>query len=474
MTELIDNYAIMRAQELDDYFEKHKKPMGPFHGLPISLTGNIAMNTLPLNLGYAGWWGRCGEVDAQILRPMYKLGCLYYVRTTQPLTLIAPEVESNLYGRTLNPFDTRLNATGTSGGEGSLMAMGASSVGVAVDLGTGGIGVTAASSGTYGLRPTCGRLPNFMLVSSLRQDGLPVVPGPISTSLEGISLYMKGVMGTEPWTKDHSLSPLPWIESTSPSASLKIGYLVDDGMVTPDSSIVRAVNLMLQELGRIPGVQLVEWKPVAHEEALKLTSRLLAADGAKDRLEAIESSDEPLLESTKLALKDARESHPLDLEGFAALLRERDNYRFRYGRAWRDTCTEKARDSRVTGTIDVLLCPAGSSVGTLKNQPHYAGYNSVWSLLDYPTLTFSVMRADANADTSSGKSADASTNLPIALQLVARRNQDEKVSSLGKDFPPALSTVLAADPLIRLVGRDIEIYTATYLAPLPCRYHTYR
>jgi amidase len=113
------------------------------------------MNTRPLNLGYAGWWGRCSEVDAQILWPMYKLGCLYYVRTTKPLTLIAPGVESNLYGRTLNPFDTKLNATGTLGGEGSLMAMKASSVGVALDLGTGDIGITAASSGTYGLRTTC-------------------------------------------------------------------------------------------------------------------------------------------------------------------------------------------------------------------------------------------------------------------------------------------------------------------------------
>jgi amidase len=161
-----------------------------------------------------------------------------------------------------------------------------------------------------------------MLVSSFRQDGQPVVPGPISTALEGISLYMKGVIGTEPWTKDYSLFPLPWTESTLPSASLNIGYLVDDGVVTPDSSIVRAMSLVLQELGRVPGFQLVQWKPVAHEEALKLTSQLPAADDAKDRLEALESSDEPLLKSIKLAMKDARESHPLDLEGFADLLRE--------------------------------------------------------------------------------------------------------------------------------------------------------
>lgn len=29
--------ALARAKELDDYYAKHKKPVGPLHGLPISL-----------------------------------------------------------------------------------------------------------------------------------------------------------------------------------------------------------------------------------------------------------------------------------------------------------------------------------------------------------------------------------------------------------------------------------------------------
>ena len=34
-TEIFFEKGLQRAKELDEYFEKHKKPSGPFHGLPI-------------------------------------------------------------------------------------------------------------------------------------------------------------------------------------------------------------------------------------------------------------------------------------------------------------------------------------------------------------------------------------------------------------------------------------------------------
>lgn len=97
------------------------------------------------------WRGRRSDPLAHVQT------CLSVLRTNHE----APEIDSPRGGeQSLRPylesFDTRLNATGTLGGEGSLMAMKASSVGVAVNLGTGSIGITAGSSGTYGLRTTCG------------------------------------------------------------------------------------------------------------------------------------------------------------------------------------------------------------------------------------------------------------------------------------------------------------------------------
>ena len=37
MTEMFFDQALERAKHLDEYLEKEGKPMGPLHGMPISL-----------------------------------------------------------------------------------------------------------------------------------------------------------------------------------------------------------------------------------------------------------------------------------------------------------------------------------------------------------------------------------------------------------------------------------------------------
>ena len=41
MHEFFPEMALAQAKELDDYFEKHKKPVGPLHGMPISLKDQL-------------------------------------------------------------------------------------------------------------------------------------------------------------------------------------------------------------------------------------------------------------------------------------------------------------------------------------------------------------------------------------------------------------------------------------------------
>ena len=48
LTELLPEQAIARAHDLDAYLTEHKKPMGPLHGLPISVKAHIGMKGLGL------------------------------------------------------------------------------------------------------------------------------------------------------------------------------------------------------------------------------------------------------------------------------------------------------------------------------------------------------------------------------------------------------------------------------------------
>src|ERR1700724_1286960 len=87
-----------RATFLDEYMQSNGKPIGPLHGLPISVKEHIGMKGLDLNAGFVSWVGRVGKEDALILQILWEAGAVFYARTTQPQSLMHLETSSNLYG----------------------------------------------------------------------------------------------------------------------------------------------------------------------------------------------------------------------------------------------------------------------------------------------------------------------------------------------------------------------------------------
>lgn len=88
ITELLPERALARAEELDVYFQRHGEPIGPLHGIPISVKEHVDMNGLEVNVGFVGWVGRVALEDAFLLKCLWEAGCVFYARTTQPQTLV--------------------------------------------------------------------------------------------------------------------------------------------------------------------------------------------------------------------------------------------------------------------------------------------------------------------------------------------------------------------------------------------------
>jgi amidase len=135
ITELLPERALVRAKELDDYFTQHNRPTGPLHGLPISVKEMIGMEDLGLNAGYVTWWGKTATEDAHVLQTLWNAGAVFYARTTQPQSMMHLETDSNLYGITVNPYNRDVSAGGSSGGEGALIGMRGSCLGIGSDIG---------------------------------------------------------------------------------------------------------------------------------------------------------------------------------------------------------------------------------------------------------------------------------------------------------------------------------------------------
>jgi amidase len=82
---------MQRAQELDDYFEKHKTTMGPLHGLPISLKDQFYVKGVDTTMGYIGWIdtyegdtdpNKVHKVESQIVTELLSLGAVIYCKAS--------------------------------------------------------------------------------------------------------------------------------------------------------------------------------------------------------------------------------------------------------------------------------------------------------------------------------------------------------------------------------------------------------
>ncbi|MCJ1306366.1 hypothetical protein MMC25_000008 [Agyrium rufum] len=374
VTEILPSQAYERAAYLDDYYAKHKAPAGPLHGLPISVKEHIGMKGLRLNAGFVAWWDQVAQEDAHILKILWAAGAVFYVRTTQPQTLMHLETSSNLYGVTVNPFNRNLTSGGSSGGEGALLGMRGSCLGIGTDIG-GSIRSPAANCGLYGFRPSSYRLPvDGWDATMLNQEQIVAVIGPLSTSLAGINIFMKTIIAAKPWLTEPSLLPLPWQDNVEhfPKTSagfkkLKIGVLWHDDIVKPHPPITAALQDVSTKLKAIEGIEVVDWKSYKHDEAWEIISSLYFCDGAAEEKEAIAASGEPWRPLSNFIITDNPHVKHHTIEDVWYWTGRRETYRRAYAKHWNETATKKnaggtdASMAEVSedGVVDVILCPVG-------------------------------------------------------------------------------------------------------------------
>lgn len=223
---------------------------------------------------------------------------------------------------------------------------------------------------------------------------MPVI-GPLSTSLEGVKLFMKSILDQKPSTLDPSLVSMPWNEAsllredTSGTKKLRIGVLADDGIVKPHPPILRGINTLVNKLKSHPDIDIVEFPPYKHDEAWRIIHSLYFADGASEEKAALEKSGEPWRPLSEFIIKDNPLVKLLTVPEVWDLTKEREAYRLAYLRHWNSIGTGLPGPDDDSSTfpdvlagdvedkmVDVVLCPTGPGCAPPLDCARYWGYTT--------------------------------------------------------------------------------------------------
>src|SRR5499426_1962452 len=132
--------------------------LGPLHGLPTGIKDLHETAGLLTTYGSPLYRSHVPAHDAAMVALVRKAGAIILCKTNVPEFGAGANTRNLVWGATGNPFDTRLNAGGSSGG--SAVALACDMLPVCTGSDTGGsLRIPAAYCGVVGLRPSPGVVP---------------------------------------------------------------------------------------------------------------------------------------------------------------------------------------------------------------------------------------------------------------------------------------------------------------------------
>lgn len=184
--------------------------------------------------------------------------------------------------------------------------------------------------------------------------------------------------------------------SSAPQESLpkdgKLCFAIewDDGVVHPHPPITRALRETKAKL-EAAGHTVIDWKPYDHLRAYDIIGRIYTADGGEDIRRSCQQGGEPVMYNL---MADGKEQKHLSTFESWQVNQEKSAYRKEYLDYWGAT-----KDQTGTGrAVDAIIAPVSSWASCKHDLDDYVGYTTQWNLLDRPCVVFPVSHVDAEKD----------------------------------------------------------------------------
>ncbi|KAL6857360.1 amidase [Trichoderma novae-zelandiae] len=449
LTEIMFEEAIARAKGLDAEYYKRGGTVGPLHGLPISVKDQFYIKGYDSCLGITTLCFRPARSTSQAVQMLLNAGCVIIGKTTVPQTVLTADTDSIVFGRTVNPHHAELGAGGSSGGEAALIAMGGSALGLGTDA-AGSVRIPAAVCGVVGYKPSAYRVPidgqrilgkGIMGTTAL---GPPAVSGFLARSVRDARLAARVMAIAEPWNDSPFIYPHPWMQITCPGKP-RIGVWLKTDVVHLHPPVERGLHLACDRLRRA-GYEVVELSPPPFQQAWDVRREFGEFMDLSHMRKLLESEPHTKIVQEAGAMTPKPERPEPTVEYLHQL-------NFRIIRI----ATQMKRFWRPDGgrPLDGILFVNAPHTAVPFDKLLWLAFTNLINVVDWTSISIPLNEtADKNKDVGISLEdcysdldrsiqelydAERFHGLPLAVQLIGQRFEDEKLLALADELCPILT-----------------------------------
>lgn len=441
-SEIFIDEALERAKKLDKHFASTGETVGPLHGIPISLKDQVDLEGKDSAIGFISRANRPKSTTSLLATELIDNGAVFYVKTTVPMAMMAPETISNIYGYTYNSLNIKLSSGGSSGGEGALIGACGSPLGFGTDIG-GSIRIPSSHQGLYALKPSTGRISYLNVTNSASgQEAFPSVIGPMGKSLEDIELITKLIVDAQLWKQDPKVLPVPWRDASEfKKKKLTFGLWKYDNKIKPHPYIERAL-LSVADALQAQGHEVIGVQIPHHDSILQTATKVFGADEGYELATECGVSGEPAVPIVAECISSSFSQKPISVNAWWELCNEVYREKEEFLSFWKETASVT-----VSGNpIDAIICPVWPSASVLPLSQITMNYTVPFNLCDCALVVVPVTKVDKSVDeidtaytptdsvdriVQESYDPDLFDGMPVCIQVVTKKLEEEKALALA-------------------------------------------